>query len=222
MNAKQFREWAKTITIIRHAESSWNAAPIRIQGQTRDPSIILSPAGRASVKTSLVDLKKPHVLISSPLIRCKQTAEAWFDTAFDQITIPTRIENNLAEINVGIYEGLALDELKNDPLWSHWMTNPDTFPGFPQGESLPELQQRVLPAMSDICIAQAHPQQRICVLTHGVVMRVIKCFLDNKSLSQLWTYKVENLEQIHLSPTQINQFKNFREMHNERDYPIHK
>ncbi|MEO8402436.1 MAG: histidine phosphatase family protein [Gammaproteobacteria bacterium] len=188
-----------TFTIMRHAESTWNADRKRVQGASVDPSIILSKNGRNSIHPALKDLSKPDVLICSSLLRCKETAESWFGCAFETIPVQKKIVSDLREINAGIFEGRYIDELTHDELWKLWLRNPSTFPGFPKGETPYEFQQRVLTAFSQICSEFNDTSQQICVITHGIVMRVLKCYLDDKDLSHLWKYDVTNLERLTLT-----------------------
>lgn len=208
MLCQWFKPELSRIVFIRHAESKWNVLR-KVQGNLADPTITLTPAGQLSVRPALAALPKPHTLIVSPLIRCKQTAEAWFDTSFEQIPITTKQEPNLLEINAGIYEGRNIDELKNDPLWKLWMNDPISFPGFPEGEKLEDFSRRVLQSAATLCMDHADSNQRVCVITHGVVMRVLKCFIADQGLEHLWTHQVTNLERIHLSEEQILKFRAF-------------
>lgn len=202
----RFFNLSRSITIMRHSESLWNVSG-RVQGRSGDPSITLSSTGRLAAQSLL--MPKPHVLVSSPLLRCKQTAEAWFDTPFDKLTIQTQVSPNLLEIHAGIYEGRLIKELQNDPLWRHWMDDPATFPGFPGGETLPEFQSRVLRGFGEVCVEHGDANKHVCVITHGVVMRVLKCFLANQNLAHLWTHQATNLERIQLSHEQIIKFQQF-------------
>ena len=195
------------LVFLRHGESEWNVKKI-VQGCSPDPSITLSAAGRESVQPTLATLPKPQLLISSPLLRCKQTAEAWFGVPFEQIPIPTKVNPAMAEINAGIYEGLYLDELKNDLVWQQWMSNPASFE-FPGGEKLTEFSDRVLRGAGAICAEHGNSKQITYVITHGVVMRVLKCFLADQDLAYLWSHQVTNLEQICLSDAQIMKFQQF-------------
>jgi alpha-ribazole phosphatase len=189
-----------TIIFMRHAESTWNVLR-KVQGGSINPDIILSPAGRLSVHTKLAHTPKPQIIISSPLIRCKQTAEEWLGQP------PHIINDDLAEINAGKYEGLSIDDLQADHLWQQWMTNPLEFPGFPEGENLATFAQRVLFGAAKICEEYGDAKHQVVVVTHGVTMRVFKCFLANQSLQHLWSHQVGNLEQIGLSKAQIKKFQ---------------
>lgn len=193
-----------TITIMRHAESVWNANRRRVQGASTNPEIVLSENGRQSVQSTLKHITKPDLLITSPLLRCKQTAEAWFNCPFENIPVQKKVDAALREIRAGIYEGRFIDEIAREKLWKDWLKNPLTFSGFPNGETPEEFQNRVLNAFSKIGSEHGDTAQQVCVITHGIVMRVLKCFLDNKDLSHLWNYDVTNLERIVLKNDQVN------------------
>lgn len=202
--------WRSSITVIRHAESTWNVPRIRIQGQSKDNNICLSQAGRRSVKTDLLaSIPKPDILITSPLLRCIQTAEEWFCVPFDRIPIKTVIKDNLMEINAGEYEGRWLDELNDDLLWKQWMQQPYLFPGFPNGETLEQFTSRLLDCFAEICKEYEHVNKNICIITHGIAMRVLMCCLTNQDPTFLWKFNVSNLEKIQLSGVDIEKLKRF-------------
>lgn len=193
------------IRFFRHGESNWNLEK-RVQGASLSEKIVLSPAGRLSVKSTLIHTPKPHVLITSPALRCKQTGEEWLSSAWDKKMIPRRINEDILEIRAGKYEGLLIPTLSEDRLWQQWMTDPKGFVGFPGGENLTEFSHRVLRGVADICAEYGDSKLRVYVITHGVVMRVLKCVLLDQDLSHLWEHQVNNLEQIILSPEQIKKF----------------
>lgn len=192
------------IDIIRHAESAGNAHPRRVQGSSVDPAFSLTDKGRDSVKSLLKNTSKPDLLILSPLLRCKQTAEEWFGCDFASIPIRTKIVPDLKEINAGIYEGSYIYQLAYDAQWKLWLTDPHAFNGFPNGETPFEFQHRVLNAFSNICSEYGDTSLHVGVITHGIVMRVLKCYLNQKDLSHLWTYDVTNLEKISLTKFQLD------------------
>ncbi|HSW94428.1 MAG TPA: histidine phosphatase family protein [Gammaproteobacteria bacterium] len=192
------------ITIMRHAESVWNANERRVQGASTNPEIVLSESGKLSIQSTLKNITKPDILITSPLLRCKQTAEVWFGCSFENIPVQKKVKPDLEEIHAGIYEERFIRELTHDELWKAWLKNPLTFSGFPNGETSQAFQDRVLNAFSKICSEHGDRAEQVCVITHGIVMRVLKCYLDNKDLSHLWDYDVANLERIILTNDQVN------------------
>jgi broad specificity phosphatase PhoE len=138
---------------------------------------------------------------------------------YEQIPIPTKVNPAMAEINAGIYEGLCLDELNNDLVWQQWMSNPASFE-FPGGEKLTEFSDRVLRGAGAICAEHGNSKQITYVITHGVVMRVLKCFLADQDLTHLWSHQVTNLEQICLSDAQIMKFQQFHQQCSINDATI--
>jgi broad specificity phosphatase PhoE len=195
------------ITLMRHAQSTWNAPRIRVQGQLKDKSICLSEEGRLSVQAKLISETKPDVLISSSLLRCIQTIEAWFGMPQHLIPIPLIINDAFMEINAGTYEGRWLDELQEDPLWRQWMTKPHCFPGFPKGETLNAFAQRILQAISDLTTEYDNRNKHLYIITHSIAMRVVKCVMQDLDFSHLWHLPIENLEKIRLSPQDITKIK---------------
>ncbi len=197
------RAFSCHIDVIRHATSFGNKEKI-VQGSSDSLHFSLTDEGRNSVLPALANITKPDVLISSSLLRCKQTAEAWFGCDFDAIPIPKKCDPALREINAGDYEGRYIHTLAQDPLWKSWLANPLTFRGFTNGETAFEFQHRVLTAFSTICSHYNNTSQRVCVITHGIVMRALLLYLNKKDLSQLWTYEVANLERLTLTKDNIN------------------
>lgn len=194
---------------MRHAESTWNLPEQRrVQGASTDPSIVLSQQGRATAIEVLKKVAKPDILICSPLIRCQQTAEAWFGCDFVKIPIKTKLDANFREIEAGIYQGRHVNEdLHQDLSWRVWVDTPEKFQGFPGGETPLEFQQRILTAFSKLCIDFEGSSQNVCVITHSIVMRVLKCYLNNQTLANLWDHDVVNLERMTLTPNQIQDLK---------------
>ena len=84
-----------------------------------------------------------------------------------------RIEPDLGEINFGSWEGLAFQEmLGRDPqLYRDWLRMAPNF-GFPQGESLAQFQQRVIPAYKRIAL-DGNDGASAAVFTHGGVIKLI-------------------------------------------------
>lgn len=192
---------------MRHAETMWNQPPIRVQGSCPDPSISLSSGGLLSVPTTLANVKKPTVLVTSSLRRSQQTAEAWFGLPFLKIPVLKRIEPDIKEINAGIYEGKYIEALKDDPMWQRWMQSPHTFEGFPEGECLQEVADRSLKCFASLCAEYGDSNHRVCVITHGVVMRILKCYLRGQEFEHLWSHPVANLERITLTDSQVQDFQ---------------
>ncbi len=105
-------------------------------------------------------------VISSPLTRCKQSAEL-LATAQN---IPLHIEPNLAEIHFGEWENQCVDAVMAEENISQLWQDPMNFCA-PQGEPTAALQKRTLQAWNDLL--KAHQGQRLLVVTHGGVIRML-------------------------------------------------
>lgn len=105
-------------------------------------------------------------VVSSPLMRCKQSAEL---LAAAQ-SIPLHIEPNFAEIHFGDWENQCVDKVMAKENISQLWQDPINFCA-PQGEPTAALQQRTLQAWRQLLTA--HQGNRVLVVTHGGVMRVL-------------------------------------------------
>ena len=202
------------IVVMRHAETNYNYPRKRMQGLSPSDKIHISERGRQEAASKLASITLPDILIMSPLLRCKQTVEAWAGNDLTKIKSQINFMDGLKEVDVGELEDFYVDELekheKYGSIWQSWKMDPLHFPGFPGGEKLHTFQSRVLNAFSDICKKHTlNPTLNICVVTHGGPMRVLKCFLANKDLSHLWDGQdITNLERLELTSEQILRLKN--------------
>lgn len=107
-----------------------------------------------------------QVILSSPLLRCFESAEILAKT----LDIPLVVEPDLAEIHFGDWENRAVDEVMAEHNISQLWQNPMDFCA-PQGEHTQALQQRCVAVWQDI--VERYAGQRVLVVTHGGVMRVL-------------------------------------------------
>lgn len=105
-------------------------------------------------------------VISSPLLRCRQSAEL---LAQEQ-NIPLTIEPKLSEIHFGEWENRSVDTVMAEQSISQLWQDPMNFCA-PQGEPTAALQERTLVAWQELL--KAHQGKRILVVTHGGVMRML-------------------------------------------------
>lgn len=91
------------LAVIRHAETEWSAAR-RLQGRSDLP---LTAAGRDAVaRWRLPPPVDGFARVSSPLLRCRQTAERLRPER------PFTIEPRLIEMDFGTWEGRTLAEIR--------------------------------------------------------------------------------------------------------------
>ena len=153
-----------TLVLLRHGESEFIVEG-RFQGQAETP---LSPAGLRQAELAGRRLARPHAspslpvpagapleIVHSPLRRTTQTAQAVATAGADPAAfgtpLPLRPDPGFLEIGQGVWEGLhhtEITERYGDTL-SAWRRAP-LEAWAPGGESLPEVQARVRPALATL------------------------------------------------------------------------
>ncbi len=121
--------------IVRHGRTTANASGLLL-GRA-DPA--LDDVGRAQAATIAAAIAAPARIISSPLARCVETAEA-----FDQTV---EIDERLIELDYGQFDLTPVADVSTET-WAAWRSNPDFRP--PDGETLGELATRVGQALDDL------------------------------------------------------------------------
>ena len=180
------------LVLMRHAHSTWNGPPARIQGR-RDPG--LSDAGRIAAEALAPTLPRPDRIVRSPARRCRETVDA----LFGDTPPPVAEDARLWEISLGSFEGrLADDVAREEPeAWRAWKQQPSTArPG--GGETLNDLAQRVFAALGET-FENMKPTEETLVVGHGVPLRLIACLLEGRPLDCLWEMPVANLDRITLA-----------------------
>ena len=131
--------------IIRHGQTDWNIAK-KIQGRQDIP---LNERGhfQAQCLGKAMENRPITAVFSSPQIRAMETAIAVASPAGVPV-IPVR---DLMEINYGVWEGKAEEELLRDDraLYEAWWSHPaETAP--PEGESINQVNERCRQAWKEI------------------------------------------------------------------------
>jgi len=153
------------ITLMRHGETTWNAAR-RFQGHADSP---LNDTGREQARRAADFLKPARVqsIIASDLMRAHDTATI----VGDVLGLPVNLDRRLREIDVGDWQGKTYEEIERGEQIAHWQMafNSIDF-RFPGGESHAELSQRAAAALKDI--AKQRPGQHTLVVAHGGTIRL--------------------------------------------------
>ncbi|SES02808.1 histidine phosphatase family protein [Psychrobacillus sp. OK032] len=160
---------AFTITLIRHLPTQGNRERKYI-GWTDEPII----GGINSKKFS----SPINQVVGSDLVRCKQTAAKVFSG------IPYTANANFRECSFGDWEQKTYNELKEDALYRKWLDNPrQNAP--PKGESLDQMEKRVLQAFYEVVEEVEHP----IIITHGGPIRYLLTKYANVEKS-FWDWEV--------------------------------
>ena len=150
-----------TLLLVRHGQSEWNARGL-MQGQT--DAIPLTELGHAQAAAGAEELAAlgPGALISSDLLRARQTAEHCARAT----GLPVTTTAALREQGYGVLEGRPSRELWDVVDWTdpHWATE--------GGESLARLHRRVA---SFLALLRAEPPADVVALvTHGDTIRAVQ------------------------------------------------
>lgn len=154
-----------TVILLRHGRSTGNTAGV-LSGRTA--GVELDELGReqaAAVGERLAGLPLAAV-VSSPLVRCQQTADA---VLAHHPELRRGEESGLLECDYGDWQGQPIGTLAKEPLWKVVQRQPSavTFPG---GESMLSMQARMLGALRrwDAMIEAEHGAHAVWVaVSHG-------------------------------------------------------
>ncbi|SFF01148.1 probable phosphoglycerate mutase [Actinacidiphila alni] len=186
-----------TFVLLRHGETALTGEKRFSGSGGSDPS--LSAAGReqaARAAAALADRPDPvHAVVSSPLARCRETAQA----AADRLGMPVHLDEGLRETDFGVWDGLTFAEVRDrqPAALDAWLGSPDVPP--PGGESFTEVAARVARAR-DALIA-AHPGRTLLLVSHVTPVKTLarlalgapsealfRMHLDPASLSEIAYY----------------------------------
>ena len=141
------------------------------------PGVGLDERGRAQAK-ALADRLAPvplDAVVTSPLDRCLQTAEAIVAARNAGNGRDGRlvIENRVGECRYGDWTGRPLKELGKDPLWPVLQAHPSAvrFPG-PDGESMLDMQHRAVAAVRE-WNATLGKDATYLICSHGDIIKAI-------------------------------------------------
>ncbi len=174
--------------LLRHGATANNLAkPPRLQGQGLDAP--LSQVGREQAKQTAAFLiaRDIHAVYSSPLVRARETAEIIAEPrGFSVATVDA-----LTEADVGRWEGRSWREIEENDReeYGRFVESPEKY-GYSGGESLPQVQMRVVPAMRRLM--EQNLGRQIVVVTHNVVNRMFWAHLLGLSVREARSLSQEN------------------------------
>jgi probable phosphomutase (TIGR03848 family) len=156
-----------TVLLLRHGRTTANASG----GLAGRRPVELDDTGREQARRVGERLRALPLaaVVSSPLIRCRQTLEL----ALPDV-VPS-IEDGLIECGYGDWEGRPLKELAEDPLWPVVQQHPSAVV-FPNGEAMAAMSARAVAAVRawDTRIAAEHGPDALWVAcSHGDVIKAI-------------------------------------------------
>lgn len=150
------------LDLLRHGETERGGG---LRGSLDDA---LTPLGWQQMREAVARPSGWDRVVSSPLRRCARFAEE----LSLQLSLPMQLEPDLQELHFGDWEGIATAQLMEtdaEGLGLFW-ENPYTFTP-PNGEQVSAFSERVRGAVRRLY--QAHDGERILLISHGGVMRLL-------------------------------------------------
>ena len=180
-----------TVILVRHGRTTANASGV-LAGRTAGVELDglgADQSKRAGERLSAVPLVG---IVSSPLERCRQTAQAILDQQRGSPPMP--IEDGITECDYGEWQGRALADLAKEDLWSVVQTQPSaaTFPG---GESMVAMQSRAVAAVRrlDAAFEAEHGPDAIwAAVSHADIIKSI--------LADALGMDLDLFQRIHVNP----------------------
>jgi broad specificity phosphatase PhoE len=141
------------IVLVRHGQTAANASGLLL-GRADPP---LTELGHRQAEAVARVVTSPAAVISSPLLRARQTAAAF--------GLPVTVDERWAELDYGEYDGRPFDAVPAEE-WDRWRHDAHFAP--PGGESLADLGRRVRSVCADLAAtpAAASTSEQVVVVSH--------------------------------------------------------
>lgn len=181
------------VLLVRHGRSTANTSGT-LAG--RLPDIHLDEIGLTQVAgtgSRLADVPLTGV-VSSPLERCRETAEAI--AGHHDLTVGT--DDAIIECGYGEWQGRPLKELAREDLWKTVQAHPAAA-AFPGGESLADMQSRAVGAVRrhDARVTAEHgPNAVWAAVSHGDVIKSI--------LADALGMHLDLFQRLHVDPASVS------------------
>lgn len=175
------------LELLRHGETESGGG---LRGSLDDA---LTATGWAQVREAMRGAGPWDRIISSPLQRCARFAEELADTH----AVPLALEPDLQELHFGAWEGRSAAELMEtdaEALGLFW-ADPYAFTP-PEGEPLVQFQARIHQALQRLY--RAYAGERLLVVTHGGVMRLLLAQARGLPRHELMQVSVAHAERVRL------------------------
>lgn len=165
-----------TLLLVRHGRTASNASGV-LAG--RSEGVELDDEGRRQAGELAARLAGLPVaaVVTSPQLRCRQTAEEICATGGTRRLRrpPAEVDDELAECDYGDWTARPIKELAKEPLWRAVQAHP-TAVAFPGGETMRGMQSRAVDAVRrhDARVEAEHGPDAVWVaVSHGDVIKAV-------------------------------------------------
>ncbi|MDT9600930.1 histidine phosphatase family protein [Sphingosinicella rhizophila] len=186
------QRWPEKLWIVRHGQSAGNVARDaahaaglhQIDIATRDVDVPLSDLGHVQARAlgrwfaALPDAGKPEILLSSPYVRARQTAQAICEQGGLIDARPPIVDERLREREFGIFDRLTTAGIqdKYPELAEHRALLGKFYHRAPGGESWADVILRLRGALDTISLH--HADRRVLIVCHQVVVLCLRYILE--------------------------------------------
>lgn len=160
-----------TLLIVRHGQTAWNK-DLHFRGRA---DLTLDETGlqqAEAVGRRIAAEFQPAAVLTSPLQRARQTAEA----IAGSVNLTVQPEGQLVDIDYGEFTGLSPveAEARFQEFYRAWLNVPHIV-RFPQGESLDDVRRRLTDLVHRL--TELYPAGQVVLVSHQVVCQVFLCTL---------------------------------------------
>lgn len=150
--------------VVRHGQTDKNVLGV-VHGQTESN---LTEEGIKEAYKLQAQISKLHidVVISSPLIRAKKTAEILIGSR-----LPINIDDRIIERDWGLCEGASINEVDRIKCWNYYLNYDEN-----SIEVLSDFMRRIIEFIDDI--KTKYHDKNVLVVTHSAVSRAIYYYLN--------------------------------------------
>ena len=193
------QRWPSRLWIVRHGQSAGNVARdladeaghAVIDIPLRDMDVPLSDLGHQQARAighwfaSLPEDERPEVLLSSPYVRARQTAQAICEAGGTTEKRPLMLDERLREREFGIFDRLTTKGIreKYPDLAEHRALLGKFYHRAPGGESWADVIQRLRGALDTISLH--HADRRVLIVCHQVVVLCLRYILEEMDEAQV-------------------------------------
>lgn len=175
------------LILIRHGQTEGNLRRLLV-GRTDMPLDAVGRAQAAATAAFAAASYQPDLVISSPLVRARDTA----DEIGRRLGLSVEIEPGLVELDFGDVEGWAIEEaLTHHPHMAEVLLDPngDDY-SWPNGEMLGDFHSRVAECFR--LLADRYRGHHVIVVTHGGVIGSYYAQLDGRNPNDFTGYHFDN------------------------------
>ena len=194
------QRWPSRLWIVRHGQSAGNVAREAadaaglnvIDIAHRDVDVPLSDLGHRQARAvghwfaALPEAERPEVMIASPYIRARQTAQAICEAGgVTGASRPPIIDERLREREFGIFDRLTVAGIKQKfpDLAEHRALLGKFYHRAPGGESWADVILRLRSALDSVSLHYA--ERRVLIVCHQVVVLCMRYILEEMDEAQV-------------------------------------